>query len=70
MSTVELVMATSTFKELNNMMFISPSVIGIFENAIKMFNAGFSYKEWESTTCAAKATKKIVLEIFQYLASN
>jgi len=68
MTAVELVMATATFKAANNMALVSPSVIGIFENAINMKKAGFSYSQWESQTTGGKKTKEIVKEIFEFLS--
>ena len=68
MTTAELIQLTPSFKDGNNIMFISPSLIGIFDNAIEMQKAGFTFAQWENTTGAGKKAKAIVKEIFIYLS--
>ena len=68
MKTIELIMTTPTFLRTQNLNLISPSVIGIFNNAVEMKNAGYNYNEWLKQTCAGATTKQVVKEIFEYLA--
>jgi hypothetical protein len=65
MTTAEIVMATESFKKSNNQMMTSISFIGVFENAISMKKAGFTYAEWLNATCAGSLAKQIVKEIYQ-----
>lgn len=65
MDTITTVMQTKAFQQANNMMVISPSLIGIFENAINFKNAGWTYDQWLQSTCAGTLSKAIVKEIFE-----
>lgn len=64
MDTITTVMQTKAFQQANNMMVVSPSLIGIFDNAIAMKQAGFTYEQWLQSTCAGVLSKAIVKEIF------
>jgi hypothetical protein len=62
---VTIVKSTNAFQSSNNQMFLSASVLPIFENAVRLLNAGFSYEEWEEMTTCGITAKKIVKEIFE-----
>ena len=44
---------------------LSPSLIGLFENAIEFKNSGFTYENWLNQTSAGSLAKSIVKEIFE-----
>lgn len=62
---VTIVKNTKAFQSSNNQMFLSASILPVFENAVNMLDAGFSYEEWKDVTTCGITAKQIVKEIFE-----